>query len=403
MTHDHTPELPQIFPEDLVVRDEEHTYQTFEGENNEITERKEYTLDKAPISHIRKVTGTHNGARDFIFVKGTDYELTELVDDRSETFTFTTDLDRYELQTEADSGSTSITDNSGDTYTEGTEYDLITVDGIRNVIEWNDNVSTPDVREDFTVNYTTTFANSVIRWKSNDRPDAGTTFFVTYRSDSIISRYIEASDEEFKSVDDELNAIIESKFVDFASGDELDEMGKIFEELGKRGGRDDVEYRTYLKSVVQSFVSRGTKHGIKLAVAAATGLDLDEINIIEDFPNSTYEVELPAGAPVAGSTVEEIADIADPSGIELASTRFLAGEEEIEIEDAISVSIAPVVNEDVSINDTATVNGNKITVTETTFSNDGVTVSTSSSTSTTEWEPNDSGDPDLDWGFFDWV
>lgn len=41
-------------------------------------------------------------------------------------------------------------------------------------------------------------------WLNGDRPDAGTNFAVTYRSASILGRYIGAANEEFDSVENDI-------------------------------------------------------------------------------------------------------------------------------------------------------------------------------------------------------
>lgn len=155
-----------------------------------------------------------------------------------------------------------------------------------------------------------------------NHPDPGSTFYVTYNAESILSRYIRSSSEEFDHIDEALHEVIESKFIGNAEGEELDRIGAMFGELGKRQGREDPRYRTYLSSIVQSFVSRGTPSGIISAVAAATGIDQEYFSIEENFDDNSYEIVMEPREPVSTSIIEEVVEIADPSGVSHALTRF---------------------------------------------------------------------------------
>lgn len=196
-----------------------------------------------------------------------------------------------------------------------------------------------------------------IVWKDDpaDRPDAGSTFYISYNSESIISRYIAAGEEEFESIDDELQSVIKSKFVDEATGKELDRLGSLFGIIGKRNGRGDKQYRIYLKSIVQSFVSRGTVNGIKLAISAAAGTPVDDIKIVEDFQQNGYDIIITPKSPVVGTVIEDVSQIADPSGIELGLVRFRFEPEEVGIADPVDITEGNQVSDGVTLDDAATV------------------------------------------------
>jgi len=168
------------------------------------------------------------------------------------------------------------------------------------------------------VDYTLNEENTAVVWNTDGRtPTAGTTFFVTYESDAILKRYLDASNDEIEITQDAIVESINSKFIDTSSGDNLDRIGNLFGEIvGDRRGKTDEEYRTYLKSAVQSFVSRGTKDGIRLSVSSALGLPLEKIQIEEDFEESAYYVFFKPDTEIRTSTITEVADIADPSGVE---------------------------------------------------------------------------------------
>lgn len=168
------------------------------------------------------------------------------------------------------------------------------------------------------------------------RPDVGSDFQVTYRADSVISRYLSAHDEEYRDLEAEIAKLEERRLLDNATGDQLDRIGELFGALGQRFGRDDQEYRFFLKSVLQSFVSRGTRDDIKTAISAATDVPKEDIIIRENFEKNEYGVDILAATPVTGSVIEEVTEIADPSGVKLARTRFRLPPDEIGVTDSTS-------------------------------------------------------------------
>jgi len=184
--------------------------------------------------------------------------------------------------------------------------------------------------------YTLSDDSTAIVFDSNNRtPVAGTTFFITYESDSILKRYLEASNDEIELTQDAIIDSVSRRFVDDASGDDLDRIGSLFGDvIGSRRGRTDADYRAYLKSVVQSFVSRGTISGLKLSISAATDVPIEDIEIRENFEDNEYEVVVIPQTPVTGTTIEEIAEIADPSGVEQVVTRFTPEAEVIGADDS---------------------------------------------------------------------
>jgi len=188
--------------------------------------------------------------------------------------------------------------------------------------------------------YTLSTDNTEIVWDESNRiPAAGTTFFVTYESDSILKRYLLAANDENEVTQEAIVESINSKFIETASGDDLDRIGAIFGEIvGARRGRTDGDYRAYLQSVVQSFVSRGTVPGLKLAISAATGVPTEDITIEENFENNEYQISVIPQTPVTGTTIEEIAEIADPSGVKQIRTRFTPQPDEIKINDIVSLT-----------------------------------------------------------------
>jgi len=321
------PELPEIFPQDEVtVEGEEHTFKVSELDTG-TQAQYEYTLDKAPIEEIQSVQGVDQDGNSRTFSNGVDYELTAKSETVISDFDFDEDEDEYLLRYPVDTGTDSVTDDSGDSFTRGTDYAILdSEDHYGDMLVWLDGGDTPQDNETFTAIYEVTFPSSVLQWQTDGEnlPQANSLFYVTYRADSIISRYLDAHEDELDDVEDALQEVINNKFVDSASGDGLDELGKLFgPTIGKRRGRSDAQYRIYLKSVVQSFVSRGTVNGIKLAISAATEVPLEDIVINEDFEQVQYEVQVQAATPVTVELLEEVAEIADPSGVDQVRTRFI--------------------------------------------------------------------------------
>lgn len=357
MGHGHRPQLPEIFPsgddEIIHIEGEKHRFEVFQDDFGDPLPKYEYTLNKAPVELVEEVTGFYDGQA-VTFTEGADYALAPLVSERTDSFSFDVNESLYTLTTSPNVDSTSIEDESGDTYAEDVDYALVETDGTTNTIDWSLGGDNPDDGETFTVAYDVTFEDAVIDWEQGGRtPDAGTIFSVTYRATSLISRYIEESDRELNNVEDELDEIIRSKFIDNATGEELDNIGAAFGQIGKRAGRNDTQYRIYLKSVVQSFVSRGTVSGIKAAISAATDVPLEDIQINEDFDTNTYEVQIVAATPITGSLLEEVSEIADPSGVGQTRTRFTLPADETAVSDAVSFTEGQLIEDDMAVADTA--------------------------------------------------
>jgi len=192
-------------------------------------------------------------------------------------------------------------------------------------------------------------------------PDAGTTFTVSYTSLSILSRYIAPAEEELTRVQDNIKDGLGSKYVDEATGSDLDELGKIFgDEIGARRGRDDEAYRTYLKSVVQSFVSRGTKSGIRVAIAAAAGIDVSDIEVNDGFGSLEYDVVVNPQTPISGTAIEEIAELADASGVKLRFIRYAPerAKEDVQTQDSPEIREGFTASDEISSFDALDINPN---------------------------------------------
>jgi hypothetical protein len=336
---DPRPELPRVFPDgEVTVEGERKTFE--ESRTNNSTQPKlVYLLDKAPIKRIVSVQGIDQNGENRTFQEGLDYELADLLQTFDETFVFSFQQDRYKLDRKVDSGSISIRDEDGTDYTEGVDFVLVQDgDGKTDTVVWQDGEDRPNVDDRFTASYERTSPDSAIEWdESGDNlPRVGRTFFVTYVADSILNRYLDAYDEEFTDIKEAIDSAVSDKFVDTADGGLLEEIGELFGPvIGKRRGRTDEEYRKYLKSVVQSFISRGTNSGIKLAISASTDIPTGDIEIREDFQENSYDLVIQPNTPVRVSLIENVADIADPSGVQHILTRFPITEQSTVNDDTI--------------------------------------------------------------------
>jgi len=187
------------------------------------------------------------------------------------------------------------------------------------------------------------FVNFGVGGKS---PDTGTEFYVTYTARSILDRYIEGHEEEINTVDEKRQRSIDDRFVDRATGTELEEIGSLFGSLGERRGRDDNEYRLYLKSLVQSFSGRGRKDDLKFAVASAFGSGSASFRIEENFEEVEYTIELDDWPPHKVGTLVELLELADPSGVELRKISYNLDTERVGVEEIIETSISEILEQD---------------------------------------------------------
>lgn len=172
---------------------------------------------------------------------------------------------------------------------------------------------------DYVLSETDEGTYDTIDWDtSGESPDDGTDFVIDATFETIINRYTSAHDDELSDLGDAVDAVIESRDIDRADGDDLDELGALFGELGRRRGRDDQDYRIYLKSVVQSFNGRGSRSGLKFAIASAIGTDPENIEITERFSELEYDIQiLNVDTPFISSAVNDLAELADPSVVRL--------------------------------------------------------------------------------------
>ena len=183
-------------------------------------------------------------------------------------------------------------------------------------------------------------------------------------NDSIFTGYTEAHDEELEIFTGEIDEIRASRYIEEASGDDLDRIGAIFgRPVGRRLGRDDNSYRSYLKAVVQAFSGRGTNFSMKRALSTSFGLEIQtaqsiidwefpDIEIREDTDAVEYEVVFYDWPEHRVSTVFTIADIVDPSGVKQSGVRYAVPESDFQgADEAVATDGLQVVAEAESATD----------------------------------------------------
>lgn len=184
-------------------------------------------------------------------------------------------------------------------------------------------------------------------------PDDGTDVNLDVTYQPIIGRYTEAHDEEFEFLDSEIEDAISSRQINNASKEELDRIGAIFGELGERRGRDDPDYKIFLRTIVQSFNGRGTIEGLRFAAAAGLGTDTDNVSITEDYENLEYNLIIDDWPSHRGSVVEDLADLADPSVVTLDAVRYQL-EDSTGIDDTVDITEGFSAGETVTVDDQST-------------------------------------------------
>lgn len=137
--------------------------------------------------------------------------------------------------------------------------------------------------------------------------------------DTTLQQWLAELQAEADEIDTAVDAVLTSVQLGEASGRALDEIGRDFGTLGRRRGRSDPQYRSFLRGLVAAFDGRGTVSGVETAIAAGVLATADDVSLIEDFDTQQYEVVLEneAWSEHRSGTVRELAELADPSVVEL--------------------------------------------------------------------------------------
>ncbi len=375
---DNRPELPDPLPTDETLEIEEE----IDGDDTVSSDtsgepKRTYILEKAPAEEILFVNGIDTDGVQRTFNEGSDFIFDSVTKNNINSFTFFDSKEEYELTSAPDTGSSLVQDEDGEVYAEGKDFLLVNTDGAAtDTLVWLDIGDSPAPTDNFTVRYTRTFENSAVSFLTSDDRDNNVVdptkkFTVRYRARSIMSRFFDSIEGALDITEKNIREAINSKFINTAEGESLDRIGELFGPLiGSREGRNDSEYRILLRSIVQSFISRGTVSGIRLAVSASTDIPEEDISVREDFENNSYQIVIQPNQPFTGNIVEEVAEIADPSGILNDGTVIDVPKEDINIGDEGEISFPIETDELITAEDVASINNNNPRVSENTLIGD---------------------------------
>ena len=195
--------------------------------------------------------------------------------------------------------------------------------------------------------------STVIFNNTDNRPDLGTNFEITYTAESILSRYIDSIEEQTEYESDKIgidaeegtiNGVTASKYISTADSDSLDEIGKLFGDLGRRAGRSTERYREYLQSIARVYTGSGRKSNVAEAAATvvsdeSNSVDPDSIGFREWFDDDLLASEIPFDEYEYDirfndfedhriSLIDDVIDIADPSGVRLRTLIYVIDDED---------------------------------------------------------------------------
>lgn len=177
-------------------------------------------------------------------------------------------------------------------------------------------------------------------------------FIPTQEEGTNVYRYVRAHDEELEEFAERVDQTKHNRYVNQASGRDLDRIGAMFGTVGLRSGRTDQQYRQWLKSIVPVFSGRGEIVSVKRAISNSQGIPEDEVTIEENFETNSFTVELENWDDHTTATIDEIANTASPSGVEHTFVRYLLVEAEAESDDTVALEIGYTPEEKTASNDT---------------------------------------------------
>lgn len=166
--------------------------------------------------------------------------------------------------------------------------------------------------------------------------------------------YVLAHQDEFDHFGYRLQDVKDSRYVNRAIDGDLDQLGGFLGKLGSRSGRNNDEYRQYLKTVVQSFRGRGTVPGVRFAVASGLDVPESQVQIVEDFNNLDFSITLHEWPPHLQSTVAELAELSDPSGVGFTETRYVIDEDPVACRDDVNLEDTDAIGDTNKAGDTVT-------------------------------------------------
>jgi|Deesub1362B_J571_1020462.scaffolds.fasta_scaffold00525_8 hypothetical protein len=93
--------------------------------------------------------------------------------------------------------------------------------------------------------------------------------------------------QELDQIEAELQNILNAHHVDYATGKNLDNLGKLFN-CKRLTGESDAHYRARLKTQMQRYTSSATINNVKQVVATILGKPTSRVKVTEDFSGGKY-------------------------------------------------------------------------------------------------------------------
>lgn len=198
--------------------------------------------------------------------------------------------------------------------------------------------------------------------------------FLEEGDDSTMLKFLAAHGEEVEEFEDELNGVRFSRQVEHAEGNELDELGRLFGTIGRRRGRDDDEYRKYIKSIVPVFSGRGTHESVRRAISAALSMPMEDFTIEENTTTVSYAIYVHDWTNHDLQGLREIAQIADPSGVELTDVIYGPIDNKTIVTDTVTYDAGEVFEEPPVLSTDTVSEGDKYSFTEASLTGDTINV-----------------------------
>jgi hypothetical protein len=220
--------------------------------------------------------------------------------------------------------------------------------------------------------------------------------------DTIVRRYVDAHDAELEEFENDLVDVLTSKQLENASGDDLDRIGRLFGELGRRRGRSDVEYRNYLGSIVQSFGGRGTNPGIKFALGGGINVDIENIVIDENFDDLSDTLVFYDWTPHKTQTLVDIFQLAKPSTVELAGIEYKEKDGSL-VADAVEVQAEETLVDIAVSNDAVSISEEPDRITFDSVGTNDTNQIEESDANGFKWGTQPQTSSKTDWDFFSWT
>ena len=179
--------------------------------------------------------------------------------------------------------------------------------------------------------------------------------------DSETEHIVKSFTDEFGSYIVEINNLHTEVYLNTATGQRLDDIGKIFK-LGRKSGESDSAYRIRIKAYFPGFSGGGTVPAIKATVNRMTGLPEANVIVVEDVLkfNTTIVLE-EIGQDELKPTITDIIWSVKAAGVYPFFTWELGGElltENLNISD--SIAIIPITDSTWFVWEASLIDGGKL-------------------------------------------